>query len=84
MTSTFVLSFFLQLLLWEGYDGECVVGGFRYQPQVIRKELVEAFGSELCWLVSAVAEDPCRPLLKLAAQIHPPFLSRTRVRAKRV
>ena len=71
---------FLQLLLWEGYDAECVGGGFRYQPQVIRTELVEAFGSELCRLLAVVAEDPCKSLLELASEICPPFLSSSKMR----
>jgi len=73
----------LQLLLWEGYEAECVGGGFRYQPQVIRTGLVEAFGSELCRLMSVVAEDPCKSLLELASEIRPPFLSSTKMRKSR-
>ena len=73
----------MQLLLWESYEGESVGGGFRYQPQTIRTELVEAFGSELCRLLVTIAEDPCRPLLEVASLIRPPFLSSSRMRSRK-
>ena len=72
--------FHSQLLLWEGAEGDCVSGVIRSQPHVIRSELVEAFGSELSRLLAVVAEDPCRPLLELAGEICPPFLSSSRTR----
>lgn len=76
--------FFMQLLLWEGYEAECVAGGIRYQPHVIRTELVEAFIKEMCRLLAIIAEDPCRSLVELAQEIHPPFLhSRTKTRTHR-
>jgi hypothetical protein len=65
----------LQLLLWEGYDAENMAGGLRYQPHVIRTELIESFASELLRLMAVVAEDPCVQLTDIASQIYPPFLS---------
>ena len=77
------LSVHLQLLLWEGYEAENIAGGIRYQPQIIRSELVEAFASELLRLMAVVAEDPCASLIDIASQIHPPFLSSRKSKSKR-
>ena len=71
----------LQLLLWEGYEAENMAGGLRYQPQVIKTELVERFSSELLRLMAVVAEDPCALLMDIASQIYPPFLSSRKSRS---
>ena len=73
----------LQLLLWEGYEAENMAGGLRYQPQVIKTELVERFSSELLRLMVVVAEDPCALLMDIASQIYPPFLSSRKSRSTR-
>ena len=66
----------LQLVLWESYDlNTSLAGGLRYQPQVIKPELVEGFGEELCRLLHVVSRNPSARLLELAREIRPPFLS---------
>ena len=72
-----------QLLLWESYEGDHVCGGIRYQPHIIKPELVESFGKELCQLISAIAKDPCKSALKFAQAIHPPFLNAGRTKRYR-
>ena len=65
-----------QLSLWESYDhNTALAGGIRYQPQVIKPELVESFGKEFCRLLKIVSFDPSARLLELAREIRPPFLS---------
>ena len=73
-----------QLVLWEGYEGECLGGGVRYQPQAIRTELAQAFAGELVRLLEVVAVDPTQPLRRLAGLVHPPFLSSQWSRSKRL
>jgi len=72
-----------QLVLWESYDlNASLTGGLRYQPHVIKTELVEAFGEELCRLLQVVASNPSAALLDLAREIRPPFLSSRGSRAR--
>ena len=73
----------MQLLLWEGYEAENMAGGLRYQPHVIKAELIERFSSELLRLMAVVAEDPCALLTDIASQIHPPFLSSRKSKSTR-
>ena len=60
-----------------------MAGGLRYQPQVIKTELIERFASELLRLMAVVAEDPCASLTDIASQIYPPFLSSRKSRSNR-
>lgn len=81
----FCLFFPLQLVLWESYDlNASLAGGMRYQPKVIKPDLVEAFGEEFCRLLHVVSRNPSASLLELARQIRPPFLSsRSRTKGRR-
>ena len=60
-----------------------MAGGLRYQPHIIRTELVEAFASKLLRLMAVVAEDPSALLTDIASQIYPPFLSSRRNKSNR-
>ena len=72
------LSLSLQLCLWEGYESESVGGVFLYQPQALRRDLVEGLARELSKLMGAVASDPTTSLSLLSSQISPPFSSHSR------
>ena len=60
-----------------------MAGGLRYQPQVIKRELLEAFASELLRVMAVVAEEPRALLADIASQVHPPFLSSRKNRTRR-
>ena len=60
-----------------------MAGGLRYQPHIIRTELIETFASELLRVMAVVAGDPGALLTDIASQIYPPFLSSRRSKSNR-
>ena len=60
-----------------------MAGGLRYQPHIIKTELIERFASELLRLMAVVAEDPSALLTDIASQIYPPFLSSRKSKSTR-
>ena len=56
----------------------------RYQPHILKSDLVEPLGEEFRRLLCLVAGNPSARLLDLAKEIRPPFLSsRTKGRGRK-
>ena len=74
----------LQLLMWEGVKGNSIDGGFIYQAQVLRLELMQLFSEELTRLITAIAKNPSASLLELTANTKSPFPHLGKSRRRRV